>query len=156
MILKGEAPPARTDCTADILVSAGLPESYVSDAATRIDLYRRISMIVTQNDYLDMQDEMLDRFGDLPTSALALLDIALLRSRASQNGINEIAQKSRNLMFYFREVDIKRISEVCSQDVFKGRILFSAGDRPYLTLKLRPDESPLDLAVVLVDMYVGI
>jgi len=154
--LKGEAPPARTDCTADILVSAGLPESYVSDAATRIDLYRRISMIVTQNDYLDMQDEMLDRFGDLPTSAQALLDIALLRSRASQNGINEIAQKSRNLMFYFREVDIKRISEVCSQDVFKGRILFSAGDRPYLTLKLRPDESPLDLAVVLVDMYVGI
>ena len=70
--LKGEPPVKRTDCAADILVSAGLPQHYVEDAATRVDLYRRIAMITDKEDYMDLQDELLDRFGDLPASAQAL------------------------------------------------------------------------------------
>ena len=153
--LKGEPLPQRTECTADIMVSAGLPQNYVSDAALRIDLYRRISMISSQEDFYDMQDELLDRFGDLPAPAQALLDIALLRSKASSNGINEITQKGKNLMLYFLKTDMKKIADVCSSPDFRGRILFSAGEKPYLTLKLQPGESPLDAAVILVDLYAG-
>ena len=153
--LKGEPLPQRTECTADIMVSAGLPQNYVSDAALRIDLYRRISMISSQEDFYDMQDELLDRFGDLPAPAQALLDIALLRSKASSNGINEITQKGKNLMLYFLKTDMKKIVDVCSSPDFRGRILFSAGEKPYLTLKLQPGESPLDAAVILVDLYAG-
>lgn len=153
--LKGEPLPQRTECTADLLVSAGLPQNYVSDAAVRIDLYRRISMISSQEDFYDMQDELLDRFGDIPAPAQALLDIALLRSRASKNGITEINQKGRTLMVYFANVDMERVSRVCACPDFRGRILFSAGDTPYLTLKLQPDESPLDAAVVMIDLYIG-
>ncbi|MBQ9925433.1 MAG: transcription-repair coupling factor [Clostridia bacterium] len=155
--LKGEPAPLRTDCTADLLVSAGLPQNYVSDAATRIDLYRRISMIHTQEDFYDMQDELLDRFGDLPRSAQALLDIALLRAKASACGINEISQKSKNLTVWFTKIDLERISEVCANPSFYGRILFTPGnERSYLTVKLKPDENPLDLATVLVDLYTGV
>jgi len=154
--LKGEPAPVRTECTADLLVSAGLPQNYVSDAATRIDLYRRISMITDQDEYFDMQDELIDRFGDLPAPAQALLDIALLRAKASKNGISEITQKGRNLTVWFSKVDMEKVADACSCPDFRGRILFSAGDRPYLTLKLRPDESPLDAAVVMIDLYIGV
>ena len=112
-------------------------------------------MISSQEDFYDMQDELLDRFGDIPAPAQALLDIALLRSRASKNGITEINQKGRTLMVYFANVDMERVSRVCACPDFRGRILFSAGDTPYLTLKLQPDESPLDAAVVMIDLYIG-
>ena len=104
-----------------------------------------------------MQDELLDRFGDLPRSAQALLDIALLRAKASDCGINEISQKSKNLTIWFTKVDLERISEVCANTSFYGRILFTPGnERSYLTVKIKPDESPLDLATVLIDLYIGV
>ena len=79
-----------------------------------------------------------------------------MRAKASAAGINEISQKSKNLALYFTTVDIERISEVCTNPSFYGRILFTPGtDRSYLTVKLKPDENSLDLATILVDLYTG-
>lgn len=153
--LKGAAPVVRTDCTADLLVSAGLPQSYVPDAATRIDLYRRIAMIRAQEDYLDMQDELLDRFGDPPKSALALLDIALLRARASAAGIHDISQKDDHLLLSFRPASIEGAAAVCGESSFRGRLLLSAGEAPYLSLRLKPADDPLEQAKAIVDAWDG-
>ena len=154
--LKGEPAPVRTDCTADLMVSAGLPQNYVGDAATRIDLYRRIALIRSQEDYYDMQDELLDRFGDLPRPAQALLDIALLRARASGAGIFELSQKGKNMTLLFSQPDMERISDVCAMPELRGRVLFSVGEKPCLTVRLQPDEDPLALATVLVERYSGL
>ena len=151
--LKGEAPVRRTECTADILISAGLPQSYVSDAATRVDLYRRIAMISTPEDYRDMQDELLDRFGDLPKAAQALLDIALLRADASRAGIFEISQKNGALLLFFRPEALEGAAKVCAAPQYKGRIFLSAGEKPYITLKLRPADDPLEQAKGLLALY---
>ena len=67
----------------------------------------------------------------------------------------KLIQKGKNLMLYFLKTDMKKIADVCSSPDFRGRILFSAGEKPYLTLKLQPGESPLDAAVILVDLYAG-
>ena len=153
--LDGEAPVRRTECTADILISAGLPQSYVSDAATRVDLYRRIAMISTPEDYRDMQDELLDRFGDLPKAAQALLDIALLRADASRAGIFEISQKNGALLLFFRPEALEGAAKVCAAPQYKGRIFLSAGEKPYITLKLRPADDPLEQAKGLLALYTG-
>ncbi len=153
--LKGEAPVRRTECTADILISAGLPQSYVSDAATRVDLYRRIAMISTPEDYRDMQDELLDRFGDLPKAVQALLDIALLRADASRAGIFEISQKNGALLLFFRPEALEGAAKVCAAPQYKGRIFLSAGEKPYITLKLRPADDPLEQAKGLLALYTG-
>lgn len=151
--LKGEAPVRRTECTADILVSAGLPQSYVSDAATRVDLYRRIAMIGTEEDLRDMQDELIDRFGDPPRAAQALLDIALLRANASRAGIYEISQKNGALLLFFRPEALEGAAGLCAQPSLRGRIFLSAGEKPYITLKLRPTDDPLEQAKGLIALY---
>ena len=153
--LKGEAPVRRTDCTADLLVSAGLPQNYVSDAATRVDLYRRIAMISSREDYSDMQDELIDRFGDPPRTACALLDIALLRADASAAGIYEITQKNGSLLLFFRPEGLEGAAGVCAAPRYRGRIFLSAGEKPYITLKLRPADDPLEQARALIDLYTG-
>ena len=150
--LKGEPPVRRTDCTADLLVSAGLPQNYVSDAATRVDLYRRIAQITNLEDYSDMQDELIDRFGDPPKAACALLDIALLRADATRAGIFEITQKNGSLLLFFRPEALEWAANCCAQQKLRGRIFLSAGDKPYVTLKLRPTDDPLEQARMLIDL----
>ncbi|MBQ7492428.1 MAG: transcription-repair coupling factor [Clostridia bacterium] len=151
--LRGEAPVRRTDCTADLLVSANLPQRYVSDAATRVDLYRRIAMISSEEDRQDMTDELIDRFGDPPAPVMALLDIALLRADASRAGVCEITQKNGALLLYFRAETLKRAAAVCAEPSLRGRIFLSAGDKPYITLKLRPADDPLARAKALIALY---
>lgn len=151
--LKGGTPVARTDCTADLLVSAGLPQTYVPDAATRVDFYRRIAMISSTEDYMDMQDEMLDRFGELPAPATALLDIALLRARASSVGIHEISQKNSHLLLHFRPSALAGAAAACADKKFRGRLLLSAGEAPYLSLRLSPTDDPLVQTKAVVDAW---
>ena len=151
--LKGETPIRRTDCTADLLVSAGLPQNYVSDAATRVDLYRRIAMITSLEDYSDMQDELIDRFGDPPKAACALLDIALLRADATRAGVYEITQKNGSLLLFFRPEALEGAAACCADPGYRGRIFLSAGEKPYITLKLRPTDDPLAQARGLIDLY---
>jgi len=151
--LTGAPKPERTDCTADILVSASLPQDYVPDAGTRVDFYRRIEMIHDREDYLDMQDELIDRFGDPPRAAIALLDIALLRAHASRCGICEIVHKSGSVQFTLRQPDLSCAAAVCAMPRFKGRILLNAGDAPYLFLRLKPTDDVLDACRAVIDAY---
>ena len=150
---KGETPKPRVDCAAELLLSANLPSSYVPDAGQRVDLYRRIALIRTGEQKSDMLDELIDRFGEPPAEAVALLDIALLRSQASEQGISEIKQQDGRLLLTFAETDFARLSALCGDDAFRGRLLLNAGSSPYLSLRLNKGEQPLDMAETLVEKY---
>ena len=152
---KGEKPHSSTDCTIELLVNANLPEKYVEDSGQRVDLYRRIAAIHTETDRTDLLDELIDRFGEPPASAVALCDIALLRANAAAQGVTEIKQKDgRILMTWSKEdTDLRRMAALCGSKQFKGRLLLNAGEQPYLSLRMKPKERPMQLARELVQIY---
>ena len=100
-----------------------------------------------------MLDELIDRFGERPAEAVALLDIALLRAKASDQGISEIKQADGRLLVTFAETDFARLSVLCGDPAYKGRLLLNAGSTPYVSLRLNKDEAPMDMARRLVDGY---
>ena len=153
---KGETPKPRVECAASLLVSANIPQSYISDDGQRVDLYRRIAMIHTEEDRTDMLDEMIDRWGDPPASAAALCDIALLRSEASEQGITEIKQTETHLNLYWEKADFRRLALLCADPKRKGRLMLNAGSSPYVSLRLRKGEKSLDMARGLVEDYAAI
>ena len=152
---KGEKPRSSTDCTIELLVNANLPEKYVEDSGQRVDLYGRIAAIHTETDRTDLLDELIDRFGEPPASAVALCDIALLRANAAAQGVTEIKQKDgRILMTWSKEdTDLRRMAALCGSKQFKGRLLLNAGEQPYLSLRMKPKERPMQLARELVQIY---
>lgn len=150
---KGETPKPRVDCAAELLLSASLSDHYVPDAGQRVDLYRRIALIRSEEQRSDMLDELIDRFGEPPAEAVALLDIALLRAKASDQGISEIKQADGRLLVTFAETDFARLSVLCGDPAYKGRLLLNAGSTPYVSLRLNKDEAPMDMARRLVDGY---
>lgn len=152
---KGEKPHSSSDCTVELLVNANLPEKYVNDAGQRVDLYRRIAAIHTEEDRTDLLDEMIDRFGEPPASAVALCDIALLRSRAALQDMTQIKQQDgRILMYWSKEgTDLRRMASLCAAKQFNGRLLLNAGETPYISLRMKPKERAMELASQLVQMY---
>ena len=150
---RGEQPQEEKSCSADLNISAHIPETYVSSGEQRMDLYRRIASIRSEIDADDVIDELIDRYGDPPKAVTALINVALLRSRAAALGFSDITQKGANLLFTLRSIDFAAVSGICGDESLKKRILFSAGDTPKLTLKLQKGEDPLKISEFFVKKF---
>ena len=150
---RGEKPERPTECAADLSVAASIPDRYVPSPEQRMDLYRRIAAIRSEADADDVMDELIDRYGDPPRTVNNLISVALLRADAAQNGISQIDQKGANLNFYLDQFDLQRVSALCGLEKYRSRLLFSAGERPYLALRLKKGEDALKFGRRLVEDY---
>ena len=118
-------------------VDAGIPENYVESPEQRMDLYRRIALIRSEEDADDMTDELVDRFGDPPRSVNNLIQVALMRGEATEAGITEITQKSGRMLFKVQDFDMELISALYQLPDFRGRLKVEAGTVPCVSLKLQ-------------------
>ena len=148
---RGEERRIETECAADLTVNAHIPDRYVPSPEQRMDLYRRIAAIRTDEDASDLLDEMLDRYGEAPRSVLALLDVALLRAAAAVAGVCDISQKGSLLRFQLGIFRPEALVAVCGLAKYRQRLTLAAGEVPALTLKLRPGEDVLEAARTLVE-----
>ncbi|MBE6972523.1 MAG: transcription-repair coupling factor [Ruminococcaceae bacterium] len=150
---QGRQPEIRTECAADLAVSANIPDRYVPSPEQRMDLYRRIARIRSEEEADDLVDELIDRYGEPPRPVNNLISVALMRAAAARCGITDISQKSGCLLFTIPQFDLKRISDLCADLRYKGRLLFAAGEKPYLSLHLKKGEDVLKAAQKLVEEY---
>ncbi len=150
---RGEKPEFQTECAADLTVTASIPDRYVPSPEQRMDLYRRIAAIRNEEEADDLTDELIDRYGDPPRGVNNLIAVALLRADAARCGIAEIAQRGNNLNFVLSSFELERVSSLCAREKYRGRLLFSAGEKPYLALRLKKGDDVLKLGRKLVEDY---
>jgi len=150
---RGEKPELRAECAADLTVAASIPDRYVPSPEQRMDLYRRIARIRSEEEADDLVDELVDRYGDPPRPVNNLISVALLRAAAAKCGVTEIAQRGERLNFTLRDPDLARVSAIAGRPAYRGRLLFSAGDKPYLSLKVKKGEDPVKLSSKLIEEY---
>ncbi len=135
-LMKGEAPARKVDegCLVDMQVQAHIPESYIESLNLRLDIYRRIAEVESESDAMDVIDELIDRFGEPPAAVKGLIDIALLRGMAGRLGVTEVKQQGEALLLYVQKLDMEQVGALVK--LMQGRVLLSAGSRPYLSVKL--------------------
>ena len=152
---KGEAPKA-PDCTADLNVTANVDKNYVSRGEERMDLYRRMAAVRTQEDADDLLDEIVDRYGEPPKGVLNLIDIALLRAKAREAGIKDIRQKAGDVLFTLSNLNFEAVGALCNDPDYKLRVTFLANAKePTLRLKLSAGVDSLKQSKVFVERYRG-
>lgn len=91
------------ETSVDLNVDAYIPDSYISSEFQKLDIYKRIAGIETQQDYDDMLEELLDRFGEPGKAVLNLLAIAKLKAIAHQGYVTEIKQTGKTVRFTLYE-----------------------------------------------------
>ncbi len=102
--LRGEVvTDQRSEITIDIPAEASVPATYISDETLRLQAYRKIASITCQEDAEDIQDELTDRYGDVPTDTINLIKVAELRAHAEMCGASYIGRKGPRIEVRFAE-----------------------------------------------------
>ena len=126
----------KSECLVDLKVNAYIPDNYIRDTETRIEIYKTIAGMESDEDIYEVTDELIDRFGDPPKEIMMLMHISRIRHTAGLCGFNEIREGDGSVLLFFESVpDLRIVSEVSS--MFKGKVLFSAGAKSYLTFKTK-------------------
>lgn len=133
----------------DMDVDAFIPERYIKNEYQKLDIYKRIAGIRTEEEYDDMLEELMDRFGEPPRCVQNLLMIARLRALAHEAYVTELTQKGDEIkitMFEKARIDTTRIDGLLK--AYKGRLKFKVDTVPYF-LYLRPKTAKKDSETVI-------
>ncbi len=88
------------ECLVDVRVNAFIPDSYITNQTQRIECYRKIAAISDDEGAMDVTDELIDRYGDVPDSVVNLITVARLRHKAQRLLMSEITEGADNLIIY--------------------------------------------------------
>ncbi len=140
--VKGEITPPEIMTTVDIKASTYIPEDYITSHNIRIEIYKRIAAVQTEEDKENTIDELIDRFGQPPQSVVNLIEISLIRCYASACGISDVTERDGRVMMIFAKLpEEDKIKDIVSK--FRGELLYNAGAKPRLTYIVRGGKSKL-------------
>lgn len=143
-------------------IDAYIPSSYIKNEYQKLDIYKRISGIENDEEYMDMQDELLDRFGDIPRPVDNLLVVASLKAAAHRAYVTEVKinrQEVRLTMYQKAKLDTSGIPHLVEQ--FEGALRFQLTDVPYFLYvdrkhKNKDCSAMIEQAKVILDGLAGL
>jgi transcription-repair coupling factor (superfamily II helicase) len=121
----------------DINLDAFIPRGYIESETNRLAVYKKIALISCDDDYFDVQDEITDRYGEIPKEIQNLLEVAILKAAAHSIGIISVIEKNKNIVLTFRHdanIDPGAIARFVNK--YKTLCYFTAAPNPYITIKL--------------------
>ena len=107
---RGVKPEEKTDATINLDVEAYIPQSYIDDEQQKIEIYKRIRQFKNFDQYQEVQDDLIDRFGDYPDEVSNLLEIGLLKMDADRSLVDQIFQKKDEITIVFSKKATMRLS----------------------------------------------
>jgi len=136
--LKGDQPISeeQLEVTVDINVNAYIDNRYIDDETQKIEMYKKIASIQDEQDVLDIQDELIDRYGNIPDYVDNLIKIASIKALARECGFSSVREKGQNIILQYGKsngVDLELLGKI--MDAYPKRILFTANKEPYITFK---------------------
>ena len=127
--IKGIATEGDYETLVDIDVDAYVPATYIRSESQKLDVYKRIATISSEEELSDMTDELLDRFGEIPKTALNLMKTAYLKSKAHKAFIMEIKGNRKEIrikMYPQAEINPVKIPEMIKK--YGSRMKFTNGE----------------------------
>ncbi len=136
--LKGEDEEETFSTAIDLNIDAYIPGSYIKNEYQKLDIYKRIAAIETEEEMDDMTEELIDRFGEIPKKVQQLLHIAALKSLARSAYVTAVEQKGQEFKFVMYEkakIDPQKIPGLLAS--YRGSLVFKAEETPYFLYRKR-------------------
>ncbi|MBQ4601660.1 MAG: transcription-repair coupling factor, partial [Clostridia bacterium] len=149
---KGELLPEKPECTVDIKVNAFIPEAYITSSAQRIEAYKKIASIENEDDYWDIVDELLDRYGEMPMQVENLCRISYIRALGRTAGLSKIVMSGTSMLFYSEPIDVRTWTVLAGE--YKGKILLNLSSKPYATYRMAGEKKPLAKTIGVLAKYI--
>ncbi|HGQ8674322.1 TPA: transcription-repair coupling factor [Streptococcus pneumoniae] len=109
----------RTKGNAELIlqIDAYLPDTYISDQRHKIEIYKKIRQIDNRVNYEELQEELIDRFGEYPDVVAYLLEIGLVKSYLDKVFVQRVERKDNKITIQFEKVTQRLF---LAQDYFKA------------------------------------
>lgn len=134
--LKGIEIEPEVDIQIDLDVTSYIPDEYISDSNQKIEIYQDIALCKNEEDIQNIIDEIIDRFGNMPSELENLISIARIKYLAKEKDIIKIVSKKTKVIFTYGkekpDIDIVKLVNKYQND-----LKFSSGVKPMVTLELR-------------------
>lgn len=136
-LIKGEIKKEPVETTIDLKVDAFISEGYIKDEIQKIEVYKKIAAIESQEDFDDIKDELEDRYSSIPDSVLNLMNIAYIKSLAKNVFIEEIKEEKDEIRFTFQDdtCDYIKIYKYLL-DNYRKKVMLEFGEKPYFIIKM--------------------
>ncbi|MBR7101871.1 MAG: transcription-repair coupling factor [Clostridia bacterium] len=150
---KGERIPEKFESVISLSSDAFLPESYIRSSAQRMEIYKKIAHIENDEDYKDIIEELTDRFGKIPKSAMTLIHTALVKAFASKARMKRVEQMRDQIRFYPEKIDMGVLYLMSKVDMSKIKIM-GVGKNPFICLMTKSGDHLLTGAKELLETYI--
>jgi transcription-repair coupling factor (superfamily II helicase) len=146
-LIKGDIDKEPIETTVDLKVDAYIPSSYIEDEMQKIEVYKKIAAIESIDEYMDIKEELEDRYSDIPDPVYNLMDIAYIKSRAKLLSIEEIKESGNDVSFRFQagDSDYEKIFKIIIEK-YKDSIMLKFGEAPSFIFKLKDQKKENMLA----------
>lgn len=135
--ISGEEKEDFIETTIEIPINAYIPDNYIEDQMLKIEMYKKIASIESKEDKIDMEEEMTDRFGDIPKSLENLINIAYVKGLAKKIKVTSIKQIGKEIILQFKDgkyIDIDTLRKLNSK--MNGAVSYGSSTLPILKIKL--------------------
>ena len=134
--MQGEEVKPEIDVQIDLDATCYIPDEYISDSSQKIEIYQDIALCKNEEDIQNVIDEMIDRFGNMPSEIENLIEIARIKILCKKLNISKVQGKRSFAVFTFElgefNIDVNELAKN-----YRNRIKFSQGLKPQITYVLQ-------------------
>ena len=136
-LIKGDIECEPIETTVDLKVNAFIPSGYIKDEVQKIEVYKKIAAIESLDEFMDIKEELEDRYSNIPDEVYNLMNIAYIKSLAKKINIEEIKELAQEVKFRFAKgsKNINAVYKILMEN-YKHDIILMFGETPYFSIKL--------------------
>lgn len=143
--MKGHEIEEDLDASIEIQINAFIPESYIQNGQQKIDIYKRISSITDHTDRIKLEEDLVDRFGDMPLSVENLILISYIRSLCKRLRIERITESDTGFRcFTASDFKFQDVRFAAFMSKYKRSVLLNAGAKPFFEIRFTKVSGKVD------------
>lgn len=130
------------DTSIEMDFNAYIPESYIEDEMQRIEIYHKIAMVVNEADKVELMDELIDRFGDVPRNVQNLIAVAQIKAAARNLGVEKVVERMGQVVITFlnqNKLNPEALVNMVSES--GSRVMVNGGSKPFIKYKIMDNKA---------------
>ncbi|MCX7903712.1 MAG: helicase-related protein, partial [Caloramator sp.] len=152
--LKGDIKEEDIETQIELKINAFIPSEYIEDEKLKIEVYKKIASIDDNEGKMDMMDELIDRFGDVPKNVENLIEIAYIKALAKKLKIINIKQIDKDVLLYFENADVLSLDNVKELNKkYNNIISFGSVKEPILKIKINKNTELLQILTNILEDF---
>ncbi len=148
--LTGKSTEEKIETSIELNIEGYIPTSYIEDENQKIEIYKKIAAIDSKDSLYDLEEEIEDRFGDIPFKIRDLLHISYIKHLASICGIISVTQKSEGILFKFKnsyQLNAETVLKIMGR--YSNELTFNGSEEPFFILKVKTGNTDIYLKYII-------